>query len=229
MKTADRFVFMSKTITVSSGGKTVATDPLKFNFLLDKTGHHPLIDAYVGVEFSVVYKVTVRIVVSGKTVEGKAEFYCNVPGSGIDPALGKRYVPQDFNITPEGIAAAAKPGTKVPKFQFYGQISSTNCCFNEPFDGYLICKESELQIKSIEIQLVRVETFEDPEKPIEKRLVQSATEVQNIQVADGNVMSDLQIPLYMLFPKIYSCSTYVGATFKIEFHVNLIVIFYNGY
>ena len=86
-----------------------------------------------------------------------------------------------------------------------------------------------MQIKSIEIQLVRVETFEDPEKPIEKRLVQSATEVQNIQVADGNVMPDLQIPLYMLFPKIYSCSTFIGATFKIEFHVNLIVIFHNGY
>ena len=93
MKTADRFVFMSKTVTVSPGGKTVAHEPLKFSFLLDKTGHHPLIDAYVGVEFSVVYKVTVRIVIGGKTTEGKAEFYCNVPGSGIDPALGKRYVP----------------------------------------------------------------------------------------------------------------------------------------
>lgn len=42
-------------------------------------------------------------------------------------------------------------------------------------------------------------------------------------------MPDLQIPLYMLFPKIYSCATFVGATFKIEFHVNLIVIFQNGY
>jgi hypothetical protein len=63
MKTADRFVFMSKTMNVSQGGKTVAHEPLRFNFLLDKTGHHALIDAYVGVEFSVVYKVTVRIVV----------------------------------------------------------------------------------------------------------------------------------------------------------------------
>jgi hypothetical protein len=76
---------------------------------------------------------------------------------------------------------------------------------------------------------VRVETYEDPEKPVDKRLVQSATEVQNIQVADGNVMPDMQVPLYMLFPKIYSCATFVGAAFKIEFHVNLIVIFQNGY
>jgi hypothetical protein len=180
MKPADRIVFMSKTLTVSEGGMAVEHEPLKFSFLLDKTGSHPLIDAYVGVEFSIVYKVTVRMMILGKTIEGKAEFYCSVPGSGIDPAIGKRYVPQDFNIVPDGIAANVKPGTKIPKFNFYGQISSTNCCFNEPFDGYLICKESELQIKSIEIQLVRVETFEDPEKPIDKRLVQSATEVQNI-------------------------------------------------
>lgn len=93
MKPADRFVFMSKTVNVSPGGKTVHYEPLKFDFFLDKTGHHALIDAYVGVEFSVVYKVTVRIVIAGKTLEGKAEFYCNVPGGGIDSALGKRYVP----------------------------------------------------------------------------------------------------------------------------------------
>ena len=42
-------------------------------------------------------------------------------------------------------------------------------------------------------------------------------------------MPDLQIPLYMLFPKIYSCSTFYGAEFIIDFHVNLIVIFHNGY
>jgi len=67
---------------------------------------------------------------------------------------------------------------------------------------------------------VRVESFETKV---------SATEVQNIQVADGNVISDLEIPLYMLFPKIYSCPTFVHHKFKIEFHVNLIVIFHNGY
>lgn len=76
---------------------------------------------------------------------------------------------------------------------------------------------------------MRVESYEDPEKPAGKRRIDSATEVQNIQVADGNVMPDLQIPLYMLFPKIYSCATFLGEKFKIEFHVNLIVIFQNGY
>lgn len=139
-------------------------------------------------------------------------------GSGVDPVLGRKYQPQNFSITPE--ALTAPPGQKVPKFKFSGQISSVNCCFTEPFEGHLICEDSELQIKSIEIQLVRAETFENKT---------NATEVQNIQVADGNVVSGLEVPLYMLFPKIYSCPTFVHAFFKIEFQVNLIVIFQNGY
>ena len=59
-------------------------------------------------------------------------------------------------------------------------------------------RESELEIKSLEVQLVRVETFEGKT---------NATEVQNIQVADGDVIRNLEIPLYMLFPIVYSSPT----------------------
>ena len=136
------------------------------------------------------------------------------------PELGRRYKSQDFSITPDALMADPKNQGKVPRFNFCGQIASVNCCFDEPFDGYLILKESEIKIKSIEIQLVRVETFEGKT---------NATEIQNIQVADGNVLPNLEIPLYMLFPAPYSCATYIHDMFKIEFHVNLIVIFHNGY
>mmetsp|Transcript_36723 Transcript_36723/g.42239 ORF Transcript_36723/g.42239 Transcript_36723/m.42239 type:complete len:98 (-) Transcript_36723:23-316(-) len=81
-------------------------------------------------------------------------------------------------------------------------------------------RESELEIKSIEVQLVRVETFEEKT---------NATEVQNIQVADGDVIRNLEIPLYMLFPIVYSSPTMEHPKFKIEFQVNIIVIFLNGY
>ena len=77
----------------------MAHEPLKFNFLLEKTGTHPLIDAYVGVDFSIVYKVTVKMTVEGKPVTGTAEFYCNVPGSGLDPDIGKAQLSADFLIT----------------------------------------------------------------------------------------------------------------------------------
>ena len=64
--------------------------------------------------------------------------------------------------------------------------------------------------------MIRIETFEGKT---------NATEVQNIQVADGDVIRNLEIPLYMLLPRIYSCPTIIHDLFKIEFQINLIVIF----
>jgi len=43
-----------------------------------------------------------------------------------------------------------------------------------------------------------------------------ATEVQNIQVADGDVIRDMEIPLYMMFPKIYSCPTVIHPKFQVR-------------
>lgn len=34
-----------------------------------------------------------------------------------------------------------------------------------------------------------------------------ATEIQNIQVADGNVCPMINIPIYMIFPRLFSCPT----------------------
>ena len=109
------------------------------------------------------------IVQKGKPLKGQEVFYVAVPGQGIDEKMGKSVKPQNFTITP-GII----DGTSVkslPKFRFEGQLETMNCCITNPFDGYIMCIESELIIKSIEVQLVRVETFEG---------VTTATEVQNI-------------------------------------------------
>jgi hypothetical protein len=62
-------------------------------------------------------------------------------------------------ISPDSLESSS--ATKaVPKFKFEGLIYSTNCAFNEAFDGYIITRDSEFVIKSIEVQLVRVESFE---------------------------------------------------------------------
>jgi hypothetical protein len=78
-------------------------------------------------------------------------------------------VSQDFAISNENLEQTTTKS--IPKFKFEGQIATVNCCFTEPFDGFIIKRMSDLQIKSVEIQLVRVETFEGKT---------SATEVQNI-------------------------------------------------
>ena len=147
-------MMMSKKLPLSNGGTVGPNDPIRFDFILESTTQNPLIDAYIGVEFSIIYKVSVNIKTPsdgphmGKIKSGSAEFYCAVPGSGIDPKQGRSYVPQDYSIKPESVVQNVKDN---PKFEFSGKIASVNCCFSECFDGFLMCKDSDLQIKSIEI------------------------------------------------------------------------------
>lgn len=140
------------------------------------------------------------------------------PGRGVKEESGRKLVPKNFVISHDNLETSTTG--KIPKFRFEGLIFSTNCQFTDPFDGNIIKRESELNIKSLEIQLVRVETFEEKTQ---------ATEVQNIQVADGDCVEDIEIPTYMLFPKLYSCASCEHAKFAINFQVNIIVIFHNGY
>jgi hypothetical protein len=94
----------------------------------------------------------------GKFLRGNDKFYCSISGAGVDPKVGRNYVPKIFVITPDSLEASTTKA--VPKFRFEGQIYSMNCAFNEAFDGFIMTKDSEFVIKSIEVQLVRVETFE---------------------------------------------------------------------
>lgn len=42
-----------------------------------------------------------------------------------------------------------------------------------------------------------------------------ATEVQNIQIADGDICRNLSVPLYMVFPRLFTCPTLETTNFKV--------------
>ena len=73
-------------------------------------------------------------------------------------------------------------------------------------------------VKSIEIQLIRIEDIPKGES-------RHVSEVQNIQVANGNVLPGMQIPLYMVLPRYFSCPSKFTSVFGIHFEVNICVIF----
>jgi hypothetical protein len=129
--------------------------------------------------------------------------------------------PFHFRITPDALQNVKESSKKkIPEFLFEGYLSSTLCPIGQPFTGEITIKKCPVDIKSIEIQLARVETVIHPEGQ-----AREATEIQNIQVADGNIVRNLAIPLHMVFPRLFTCSTTVTKQFKIEFQVNLIVLF----
>lgn len=60
-------------------------------------------------------------------------------------------------------------------------------------------------------------------------LLVTATEILNLQLADGDVCRNLVIPMYIIFPRLFTCPTTKAANFSVEFEVNLVVLFKDQY
>ncbi|KAF5287330.1 hypothetical protein FQR65_LT02203 [Abscondita terminalis] len=96
-------------------------------------------------------------------------FRCNVKRSFLSKDLQKsqqffvQYVPQPhkplhpvtFTMSPASVVAK---GGGVPDFFIRGHLDSTNCSVLRPFTGHIILERCEMAVRSIELQLVRVET-----------------------------------------------------------------------
>uniref|UniRef100_A0A8D0LDF6 Vacuolar protein sorting-associated protein 26C n=1 Tax=Sus scrofa TaxID=9823 RepID=A0A8D0LDF6_PIG len=124
---------------------------------------------------------------------------------------------KDLTKTCEFIVHSAR--ALLPKFLIRGHLNSTNCVITQPLTGELVVESSEAAIKSIELQLVRVETCGCAEG-----YARDATEIQNIQIADGDVCRSLSVPIYMVFPRLFTCPTLETTNFKVEFEVNVVVL-----
>lgn len=158
-----------------------------------------------------------------------------------------------FSISPDTLQKTAKERISIPRFLISGTLDSTDCCVTKPFTGSVTVHHTEVAIKSIEIQLVRVETCGCAEG-----YSRDATEIQNIQIADGNVCPKVAIPIYMTLPRLFTCPTLITKNFKVgkwvdfeevrffksnrqfkfasfspsratEFEVNLVIIFGDDY
>lgn len=106
-----RIYFLTKKQTVAENGMLFSGgDPLPFSFKLESTTDNTLIDSYVGVDFSIVYKATITMKRKNepKPLEVTEKFNCRVPGGGILPELGRRYKAQDYSITPDALMADPK-------------------------------------------------------------------------------------------------------------------------
>jgi len=64
----------------------------------------------------------------------------------------------EFTITPESLDNVKSTQIKVPPFKITGNLHRSNCLINLPFTGDVTIASSAQPIKSIELQLVRVES-----------------------------------------------------------------------
>ena len=118
-----RIYFMQKKVTVAENGMLFeGGDPITFSYKLESNTDNMLIDSYVGVDFSIIYKATATMKRKNesKPLECAEKFNCRVPGGGILPELGRRFKTQEYSITPDALLADPKNAGKVPRFNFCG-------------------------------------------------------------------------------------------------------------
>ncbi|TKC34146.1 hypothetical protein EI555_016722 [Monodon monoceros] len=157
---------------------------------------------------------TIKMEKPGKFPSGKTEipFEFLLHKGKLTPS------PVDFTVTPETLQNV-KERALLPKFLIRGHLNSTNCVITHPLTGELVVESSEATIKSVELQLVHVETCGCAEG-----YTRDATEIQNIQIASGDMCRGLSVPIYMVFPQFFTYPTLETTNFKVEFEVNIVVL-----
>ncbi|CAG0915933.1 unnamed protein product [Notodromas monacha] len=176
-----------------------------------------LYETYHGVFVNVQYSVRCEMKrgMLSKDLQKSIEFIVQYRDQEADRAVLK---PLAFTVTPESVRNM-KDRDRMPNFHIKGRLDSTVCAITQPFTGELTIERCDIQIKSIEVQLVRVETCGCAEG-----YAKEATEVQNIRIGEGNVMRGISIPIHMIFPRLFSCPTLAAPNFKVEFEVNLVIL-----
>ena len=197
----------------------------QFEFALEPIDGHTLLETYHGVYVSITYSITFEVAIKGmlatKNYKHTIEFHVQAPGSVCTPIKSQR---QEFCILPDSLETSGKKDSAIPKFKILGHFDSTECDISRPITGQVVVEECSASIKSIELQLVRVEAFDLPNASLRE-----VTEIQNIQVGEGDVLRRCPIPLHMVFPRLFTCPSVSTTSFRINFEVNFVLLFTDGF
>lgn len=170
-----------------------------FEFVLKPLSGSQLHDTYHGVYVNVRYSCAVEMPRSmfSSTLKEVREFYVELNRDPEVMETARASKPFKFRISPESLLNVKESSKKkIPEFLFEGHLNRVRCAISEAFEGEITIKKCPVNIRSIELQLVRVETCSHVEGE-----TREATEIQNIQIADGNAVRNLAIPIHMVFPR----------------------------
>ncbi|XP_055938782.1 vacuolar protein sorting-associated protein 26C-like [Argiope bruennichi] len=190
---------------------------IPFEIPLKPRTNRTLYETYHGVFISIQYylKCEMKRSLLNKDLQKLLEFIMEYKSQKGD----SKAVPVNFSITPESLQNV-RYRKNMPNFVIKGRIDSTACNIMQPFTGELCIEKCDAPIRSVELQLVRVETCGCSEG-----YSRDATEIQNIQIGEGDVCRNILIPIHMIFPRLFTCPTLKTNNFKIEFEVNVVVVF----
>jgi len=180
-------------------------------------------ETYHGVYITTAYVLKVEATrgLLSSTLTDHTEIFIEIPGAGEAEylSLGQQPQPTPFNINPDTLEEISpSQRARIPHFRITGHLDQLVCPVDQPLTGEILVEESEVPLRSIDLQLIRIESIKYSEG-----LAREATEIQSTQVADGDVCHALSIPLYMLLPRHYTCASVKSGQFQVEFELNLLI------
>jgi hypothetical protein len=201
---------------------------IPFEFALNQATKTPLYETYHGVYLSIRYKIhaEMKMGLFSRDIKKFVEFVVHNPGQGFDPSMDQPQEKKVWVMQPSNLQNVRKSLlTVVPDYKVSGYLDKTKCDLSVPFTGELKVESTAVKIKSVELQLVRVESC----SVAEGGMIKEATEIQNLQLADGNIVKNQPIPIFMVFPRLFTCPSLTATNFGIGFEINLIVLFEDGH
>ena len=214
----------SANLQLSPKGEKMPAGDIEMPFAFElkpQSAKVPLVESYQGVYISATYQCTATLhQMFGKIASEPHTMNIVVPGQFLPPPAA---VESDqgvvFSMTHENVRTGRRyNGDRVPRFHVEGKFERLYNDIDVPLSGWIAVRFCESRITSLELQLIRVESCATLEA-----LGREATEIQNIQIGDGDVMRGFEIPIYMFFPRWYTCPTIHLPQMRVEFEVNVVV------
>jgi len=210
-------------VTIEKSGNIEHTKEYPFEFELKPLPEQEFYETYHGVYINIIYTLNAdlkeRKLIIGRTLTKQLEFIVENP---ITPEKFP-LVQEKFIMSPGSTEIASNKLKDFPQFEVEGFLKALKCSLSQPFEGEIIVKHCSVPIKCIELKLIRVETCGTSDG-----FSKEATEIQNIQLTDGDIVPGLKVPIFMIFPRLFTCPTVATRTFKVDFEVNIDLNFPDG-
>ncbi|KAF5226582.1 hypothetical protein ECC02_000083 [Trypanosoma cruzi] len=218
---------MSLQIPLFRRGTQIPAGKTEVPFTFEIRASHPdvpLVQTYTGVHVTCNYTiVAISTGIMSSDVSEVVPIYVIVPGQGQPPPhVLKEDTGVRFELNEESLEVLCDrptPSDRVnPNFLLEGCFDRYYNDIDIPLSGWIVVRRCSAKILSIELQMQRVEQAATPGK-----IVREVTELQTIQIADGNVLRNLEIPIYMIFPRWYTCPSLKTPNIRVVFDANVLV------
>lgn len=195
---------------------------LQFEFPLKAKKNQEIYDTYHGYYITVQYVLEVEMKrgIMSKPIGKAVEFIVECPSP--PPAELKQVKRQKipFELSPKSVTHKA---TSLPEFEITGLLDSQEWSVTDRCTGHIQVISTSVPIRSVEMQLLRIET-----QGCLEGFSKDESEIQNIQIVDGDVLKNVKVPIMMVFPRLFTCPTVHAKSFKVDFEMNFVVVFKDG-